>query len=79
MFIICGCVFLILEQAAHNIQKRRKVTLLLLLASGKQALLQARGRVGRLFRTSGVGVDGAFVVLGVALVCGPQLVGLQRS
>ena len=54
--------FLIIEQTAQNIQKRRKATLLLLLLVGcKQALLRARGGAGRVFRTCGVGMGGALV------------------
>ena len=54
----CGTLFLsILPQ----IQKRRKATLLLLLVVCKQALLQAKGRDGRVFGICGAGVGGAFV------------------
>ena len=41
------CAFLIIEQTAQNIQKRRKAALLLLLLVGcKQALLRARDGAG---------------------------------
>ena len=56
-----GCRLFILQQTAQNIQKRRKVTQLLLFVGCKQALLHARGRAGRVFRTCGVGVGVAFV------------------
>ena len=56
-----GCGFSILEQTAQNIHKRRKATILLLLVGCKQALRRPRGRAGRIVRTCGVGVGGAFV------------------
>ena len=55
-----GCGFSTLEQTAPS-QNRRKTTLLMLLVGCKQALMRASGKAGRVFRTCGVGVGGAFV------------------
>ena len=75
-FACTGVAFLFLSRLL-KIQNILKATLQLLLVGCEQALLRARDRAGRVFRTCGVGVGGAFVR--VAFVCGPQLVGLQRT
>ena len=68
-FSCTGVDFFVIEQTAENIQKRRKATLLLLLLVGrKQALLRARGRSGRVFRTCGVGMGGALVARWVCVL-----------
>ena len=59
-FSYTGVAFRLLSRLLKT-QHRRTATLLLLLVGCKQALLPARGRAGRVFRTCGVGVGGAFV------------------
>ena len=55
-----ACGFFIVEQdCSQSNQKLRKGTILLLLTGCKQALLNARGRAGRVFRTCSVGIGGA--------------------
>ena len=72
-----GCAFFILEQTAQNNQTPGKATLLLLLVGCKQAFLHAR--VGPEESSAPVGLAWLACFWHVEFVCGPQLVGLQRT
>ena len=74
-----GCGFLILEQTAQNIQKRRKAAHYYCCSWWAANRLCCGPGMGPIESSAPVALAWVEHLWRVAFVCGPQLVGLQRT